>query len=620
MKPILGRLLVACAIITTVALPGVTHAQENELKDHPVPYLALHGDDPIQWLEWGPEVMAEAKRSNRIVLLSIGYFSCHWCHVMQRESFQDPEIAEFANRHFLFVKVDKEMHPVLDDAMMSFAQATIGRGGWPLNVFVTPEGSPIHALLYLPPERFHEVLIRVQTVWETDGERLQELVSRLPWSEQSATAESPDASAIAEVVASGRSQMLERADYFQGGFGSQSKFPSAPQLAFLLAAQEVSPNEETREFLVTTLDAMAGLGLWDHLAGGFFRYTVDPGWEIPHFEKMLYDNASLANLYLDAGRILGRDDYLEVALGTLDFMRRFMWQNGALVSSLSAVDNNDVEGGAYLWQTDALRQLLDDDEFAIADESWNIARPAELEAGNHLRQVRSPAEVAARLDREVAEVEAVLSRIKDKLLGARLAREIPVDNKLVSGWNGLALAAYARAAVLYPDSPHGETSARLREFLTTRALTLSNGGVSLARAIVGDSPRGEGALEDYAYVAMGLYQWALFTGEPADFELAAMVARSGWEMGFDGSGWRRSPGLVRTIPETVPVVEDGPTVSPSASLLKVSRLLAEQLGDEAWLRQMEEVKGLGFAETLTAPYWYAGQLEALMRTIMPHSQ
>ena len=614
--------LFAVAWLMTAWLPaGTAMAAGNTLKDHPVPYLALHGEDPIHWQEWGPGVMEAARRDNRIVLVSIGYFSCHWCHVMQRESFQDPEIAEIANRHFLFVKVDREMHPALDDAMMSFAQSTLGQAGWPLNVFITPDGSPIYALLYLPPDRFRQVLERLQVLWSGSEAELRRLVEDFPWKPKTEPSAPADDLEIQRLLTSARRQVLDHGDHFQGGFGTQSKFPSVPQLEFLLAAEEAGTDDATREFLTTTLDAMMQFGLRDHLAGGFFRYTVDPGWEIPHFEKMLYDNASLATLYLEAGRILGREDYLAVARETLEFMRRHMWRDGALVSSLSAVDDQDVEGGAYLWQPDDLRQVLSDQEFAVADAAWGISGPAELEAGNHLRRQRSLSEAAARLAMEADEVERILARSREKLLDARSRRIVPVDHKLVSGWNGLALTAFARAAERFPGSDYADTADALRRFLAERvAVTSEDGTMSLARAEVGGLPRGRGSLEDYAYVARGLFDWARLTGNPADYRRAAAVARLGWERYFDGEGWRRSPELVRTIPEVVPLVEDGPMPSPSATLLAASRALALALDDPEWSREIRRVSRLGFDDMADSPFWYAGQLTLLMRDLAGRSE
>ncbi len=601
-------LLMLCAAIDQAM------AASNQLRGHPVPYLALHGDDPIHWQEWGPEVMERARREDKVVLLSIGYYSCHWCHVMQRESFQNSDIAEFVNEHFIFVKVDKEMNPLLDDAMMSFAQATIRRGGWPLNVFIAPTGSPIYALIYLPPEQFRLVLERMKTIWETDRDALLALVERLTWDAEAEAIRAPRDGEIETLQLSARQRIMRRADQFQGGFGSQSKFPSVPQLRFLLEAAERYPDEESAEFLTTTLNAMVELGLRDHLAGGFFRYTVDPGWEIPHFEKMLYDNVSLAQLFLDAGRVFERQDYLEVAQETLRFMRDRMWGDSALMSSLSAVDDKDIEGGYYLWQTDELRELLTAQEYAAADAAWGVARPPDLEAGNHIRQLRGMEEAAKKLGQPLAETKALLRTAGEKLLTARDLRGLPVDYKQVSGWNGLALAVFTDAAEIFPDDGFAETAAKLQHFLVEEAL--KNEGsekLSLARAIVDGEPHGVGSLEDYAYVALGLARWAQSTGMADDITRAAAVARAGWSRYFEGNGWRRSPGLVRTIPEVVPVFTDGATLSPSTVLVDISGWLAAQLDDEAWASQVQKARFGGLDRLAEEPYWYVGQLVLLMR-------
>ncbi len=586
---------------------GVAIAQENALRNHPVPYLALHGEDPIHWHEWGPEVMAKARQENRLVLLSIGYFSCHWCHVMQRESFHNPEIAGFANQYFIPVKVDREMNPALDHAMMSFAETILGRAGWPLNVFLTPDGAPVYALLYQPPEQFLQSLQRLHSLWSEKETELRRLVDNFPWQPDPKTLIPVEDADLQALLMRARQQILEQGDTFQGGFGSQSKFPSVPQVGFLLAAQAHLPDDEARHFLITTLDAMMQYGLRDHLSGGFYRYAVDPGWQIPHFEKMLYDNAMLAMLYLEAGQILDREDYLTVGKETLDFMHNYMWLDGALVSSLSAVDEHDVEGGAYLWHPSELRQLLTASEFAVADAVWGVSQPAEFEAGNHLRQFRNMAEAAAFLNLEVAETERLLARCREKLLTVRAARQVPVDQKLVSGWNGLALSAFARAVRYFPHGHYRHIAAELQTFLTERVMREGD-APDLARAEVAGTPRGRGSLEDYAYVSQGLHDWAVLTGNRTDYDRATEVARAGWAKHLSEAGWRRGPELVRTLPDVVPLMEDGPMPSPSAVLLKVSRALSEYQGDGEWSEEVRRVSRWGFGEVRESPYWYASQL------------
>ena len=346
-------------------------ALENQLRQHPSPYLALHGNDPVAWQEWNAASVERARREGKLLYLSIGYFSCHWCHVMQRESYQNAQIARTLNEHVIPVKVDRELEPALDARLIEFAEKTRGMSGWPLNVFVTPDGHPLYATLYHPPEEFHKILLRIEQLWRTDRARLTALArieAVAPQGPGKPEANAAQARALADQVVA---EALKAADSVQGGFGEQSKFPQSPQLAFLLAHYERTSvlsraegqDPRLKEFLLLTLDAMAGNGLQDHLGGGFFRYTVDPSWKTPHFEKMLYDNAQLARLYRNAARVFGRDDYRHIASRTLDFMlRELSAPSGAFIAALSALDDRGVEGGYYLWNTADLEKLLAPEE------------------------------------------------------------------------------------------------------------------------------------------------------------------------------------------------------------------------------------------------------------------
>ena len=362
----LRAMLAALSVLLTAVTP-VAAAEDgaalpdldNQLAQHPSPYLALHGADPVAWQEWGPEVLQRARRENKLILLSSGYFSCHWCHVMQRESYRDAEIAELLNERFIPVKIDRELEPALDKRLMAYAQATLKRGGWPLNVFMSPDGLPVYAVLYQPAEPFMGLLQRLEIVWQEQSARIRELAlaERGPVS-------LPDSQPHVDPERAGTLQRLAveaimaMGDDLQGGFGQSNKFPSAPQLDFLLESLDDSRNPEVIDFLELTLDAMADYGMRDQLGDGFFRYVVDPAWDIPHFEKMLYDNANLARLYLKAGHVLDKPYYTKVARGTLNFMTREMANDkGVLYASFSAVDDRDVEGGYYLWKTQQLKTV-----------------------------------------------------------------------------------------------------------------------------------------------------------------------------------------------------------------------------------------------------------------------
>ncbi len=280
-------------LLIPIAVTACT-AEGNELVGHPSPYLAMHAEDPVQWKSWGFEAVNEAKQKDKLMFISSGYFSCHWCHVMQRESYKNDTIAKLLNDAFVPIKVDRELEPVLDEQLIHFTQQTRGQGGWPLNVFVTPEGYPLLGVLYVPADQFKDLLIKLNLRWQEQRQALKQVAANAAYAinrrlqvEQRQTVSVE----LAELEQRFLSQTMLLADELGGGFGQQNKFPSAPKLVALLKLYAKYRDEQLKEFLLLTLHEMASKGLRDQLGGGFYRYTIDPGWRIPHFEKMLYDNA-----------------------------------------------------------------------------------------------------------------------------------------------------------------------------------------------------------------------------------------------------------------------------------------------------------------------------------------
>ena len=361
--------------------------QKNKLKDHPSPYLAMHGNDPVHWQVWDKAVFQRARQENKLLFVSIGYFACHWCHVMQRESFQNPETAKILNRDFIPIKVDRELQPALDTRLIEFVERTRGYAGWPLNVFITPEGYPLLGIVYLPTKDFSDLLVNMQQAWVEDmpGMKVMAESAAAMWQKSDrSTGPNLDARQIDVYRSAYIKQAMQTADQFQGGFGEDNKFPLVPQLTLLLQLYKEKGDQSLGEFIRLTLDKMASLGMNDHLRGGFYRYVVDPGWQIPHFEKMLYDNAQLVSLYLQAAELFDNNEYKVVASKTLDFMlRELSDQSGGMISSLSAIDNNNVEGGYYLWSDADLKQLLTPEELQLMKLHWGMQHVPTLEGGHH---------------------------------------------------------------------------------------------------------------------------------------------------------------------------------------------------------------------------------------------
>ena len=425
----------------------------NALASETSPYLRQHAENPVDWLPWGEQALARAVDEDKPLLVSIGYSSCHWCHVMERESFEDARTAELMNEAFVCVKVDREERPDVDALYMEAVQGMTGHGGWPLNVFLTPEQLPFYGGTYFPPEPRHgmpawtQVLQAIAESWSArsdeiraGGERLRE---QLSGGAQLAPSHEPiDARELDAAVA----KLRESFDVAAGGFGAAPKFPQASVLEFLLLRGE-------REMSRTTLRAMAGGGIHDQLGGGFSRYSVDRHWTVPHFEKMLYDNALLARAYLHGWQAFGERRLLDVCLDTLGWaLREMRGAEGGFYSALDA-DSQGVEGRYYVWTLEQLREVLGDDADAAIDwfgatEQGNFADPHHPQPGANVLTDHDHDRVAAELDEHTRE------RIRTRLLAAREQRVRPgLDDKRLTAWNALMISALAEAGATLRDEP-----------------------------------------------------------------------------------------------------------------------------------------------------------------------
>jgi len=608
LRPVWLAILAACLVQAANAAPLT-----NRLLNHPSPYLAMHGGDPVAWQEWGPAAIARARREGKLLFVSIGYFSCHWCHVMQRESYKNPVIAAYINKHFIPVKVDRELEAALDARLIEFAERTQGQGGWPLNVFMTPEGHPLFVVLYQPPKVFQEQIQRVLHLWQSEHESLSQLARQ-----EDQPAKGPGAPTLnRQQVESYRRDfiktLLAGADLMQGGLGRTSKFPPSPQLMLVLDLQAQRPDPKLREFLVLTLDAMAQRGLYDRVGGGFFRYTVNPSWKTPHFEKMLYDNAQLARIYHRAARQLNRPDYRQISQDTTRFLiREMLTADGAFLAALSAVDDRNVEGGYYLWNEQELRRLLSNKELRVASQVWGMTGPVPFDAG-YLPWLAQPVkEVAASLRLDVDEAERLLASAASKLHRARQQRKLPRDTKQLAGWNGLMLATLADMARDAPADPDLRRVTRsVRDYIANQLWA----GDHLRRARAGGRELGTASIEDYAYVADGLLAWARLTGASEDYRLALKVTREGWKRFYSRRGWRLSDRTLMAAESGQDVLSDGPMPSPSAVLIRVSLALAAHQRDAALRRQALAALNSGHGQIGQNPVWNASHIAAMLEEL-----
>ncbi|RFU42672.1 thioredoxin domain-containing protein [Actinomadura logoneensis] len=492
----------------------------NRLKDATSPYLLQHAGNPVDWWEWGEDALAEARRRDVPVLLSVGYAACHWCHVMAHESFEDGATAALMNELFVNIKVDREERPDIDAVYMEATQAMTGQGGWPMTVFMTPDGAPFYCGTYFPREHFHAVLRAVHKAWteqrdgvEQQGRHVVEALT--PQESGLAGTLAPDAETLENAVRS----LAESYDAARGGFGGAPKFPPSMVLEFLLRHHARTRDDQALAMAGHTLEAMARGGMYDQLGGGFARYSVDASWVVPHFEKMLYDNALLARVYAHWWRITGSPFARRIALETCDWMvHDLRTAEGGFASALDA-DSEGEEGRYYVWTPAQLEEVLGPDDAAYAVELFEVT--GTFEHGTSVLQLPDDPDDRARFE-----------RIRSALLAARELRVPPArDDKVVASWNGLAVAALAECGALFerPDLVRAaEGAVRLLAEVHLRDGRLartSRDGVAGANA---------GVLDDYGNVAEGLLALHGVTGDPTQLRLAGELLETVLEHFSDG--------------------------------------------------------------------------------------
>ncbi len=596
----------------------------NRLARERSPYLLQHAANPVDWYAWGDEAFERARREDKPIFLSIGYSTCHWCHVMEHESFENAAIAELLNRDFVSIKVDREERPDVDRVYMSFVQATTGSGGWPMTVFLTPELKPFYGGTYFPPASrwgrpgFSDLLGELARVWKTDRPRVEEAATELLQRLRAVTA--TDGSQRAESELASADTLDLAVDQFQrafdrrrGGFGDAPKFPRPSELLFLLrehARRKTAGRSAESPLLMATetLRAMALGGMRDHIGGGFHRYSVDADWRVPHFEKMLYDQSQLVLAYLEAAQATGDEFYAAVAEDTLAYVRRDMTHpQGGFYSaedadSVPPEDANDPgahksEGAFYTWTDEEIGRLLGEDadiarrRFGIEDGGNAPHDPqGEFTGKNLLYTDQSIEEVSIRSGKPADEVIAALGRIRNRLFEARATRPRPhLDDKILTAWNGLMIAAFARAARVLVARPttsiYLESATRAATFI--RQTLWSNDGL-LRRYRDGEAAIPAYA-EDYAYLIWGLLELFQASGEASWLQwalaLQAEQDRKFWDE--REAGWFSTTGDDPTV--LLRMKEDYDGAEPSASSVSAMNTLtlAHLTGEDDLRRKAE---------------------------------
>ena len=462
--------------MTTNAMT-MTHAHTNRLAREKSPYLLQHQYNPVDWYAWGEEAFAKARSEHKPIFLSIGYSTCHWCHVMERESFENEDTAKFLNEHFVSIKVDREERPDVDKIYMTFVQATTGSGGWPLNVFLTPDLKPFFGGTYFPPDArygrgsFLQVLQQVNNAWQTRRGDLassaEEIHSRLEAASANVTVS--NILLTADTLRRAGSLFKESYDPKNGGFGGAPKFPQPSQPQFLLRYAKRFHDPEADRMVLHTCERMAAGGIHDQLGGGFARYSVDAQWLVPHFEKMLYDNAQLAQLYLDAFLIGGDTRHADVVRDILSYVLREMTHPDGGFYSAEDADSEGHEGKFYCWTREELSKLLTRQEFKVAVRYFGITEEGNFVDHSHPSPLPNQ-NVLSVVDPKLSESEsAFLASAKKKMLAARSKRVRPhLDDKVLASWNGLMLGAMARAYAVLRDEAYRAAAEKNAAFLQSK--------------------------------------------------------------------------------------------------------------------------------------------------------
>jgi uncharacterized protein len=546
-----GFLALTWFVTSSDVFTGQTAARPehtNRLAHEKSPYLLQHAHNPVDWYPWGEEAFAKARRENRPIFLSVGYSTCHWCHVMAHESFENEEVAAIMNREFVNIKVDREERPDVDRVYMTFVQATTGSGGWPMSVWLTPDLKPFVGGTYFPPEErygqpaFKKVLERIATAWKEDHDKIVEQGSKIVEALRESQSAAPVEGKIDGSVADAAYRQLDRSyDPKEGGFGNAPKFPRPVTLNFLTRfyARKVGhasglPSTDkasgTRalplhalDMALFTLRKMAAGGMHDHIGGGFHRYSVDRYWHVPHFEKMLYDQAQLALTYLDAFQIAKDKQYESVARDILDYVARDMTsKEGGFFSAEDAdspvvgIDDpshkKTAEGAFYVWTKKEIDDALGDSaeifDFHYGVQTHGNASEEsdphdEFRGKNILVERHTIAETARHFKKSEEEIEKVFTQSREKLFGIRAQRPRPhLDDKIIAAWNGLMISAYARAAQVIDEPRYLEIATRSANFVRTKLYDPSR--KTLYRSYREGRSNIEGFADDYAMVIQGL--------------------------------------------------------------------------------------------------------------------
>ena len=593
------------------------HKHTNHLINETSPYLLQHAHNPVDWYSWGDEAFQKAKSQNRPILLSIGYSACHWCHVMERESFEDEKIAALMNDLFVNIKVDREERPDLDEIYMNAVQMLTGRGGWPMTVFLTPEGKPFYGGTYFPPEDrygvpgFPKILQGVANAYREkpqDVERsVEQILAALQRMSLSTESQQPFSS---DIIGQSAEQLAQAYDTDHGGLGKAPKFPNVGVYELFLRHYHHSKGSRFLEMVTHTLTKMAQGGIYDHLGGGFHRYSVDEKWLVPHFEKMLYDNAQLVRIYAQVYSITGEPLFKQVVDETMNYlMREMLHIEGGFYSTQDA-DSEGEEGKFFVWTEEEISQILGEESSEIFCRIYDVSEEGNFEEKNILHPILTLEQASKFFRRDLKEIESLVSDAKGKLFQEREKRPKPFrDEKILTSWNGLMLSGLAEAIKILPHPSYLEAANRTLDFIFTKMFR----GGHLLHTYKSGTAKILGYLDDYAFLAAGLLDLFEATVNRAHLdralELAEIMLHEFWDEaggGFFYTGRSHE----RLIAQSKPIF-DGSIPSGNAVATQVLLRLYHYTGKEDYLKRAEMILRAYYNAMENQPFGFAHMLAAL---------
>jgi len=556
----------------------------NHLIAETSPYLKQHAHNPVDWYPWGPEALEKARQLDRPIFLSIGYSACHWCHVMEHESFEDEAVAKILNEHFISIKIDREERPDLDQIYMTAVQMMTGQGGWPMSMFLTSDLKPFYGGTYFPPEDrygrpgFKTVLLALIDAWRNRREEINQIAGQRTEQLQGFSQLEADSGELNEgLIRNAVGRLGQAFDSDQGGFGDAPKFPHPMDLRLLLRAWKRFGNDDALNMVRFTLDHMARGGIYDHLGGGFHRYSTDARWLVPHFEKMLYDNALLAVTYIEAFQATAEPFYRQIVEETLDYVDREMTSPDGPFYSTQDADSEGVEGKFFVWSAKEIEDVLGPELAETFCYVYGVSEEGNWEGRNILHRAKTDDQDARLLRIQLPEFRKKLADAKRKLFEIRSRRVWPGrDEKILTAWNGLMIDAFALAAQVFDKPEFAAAASRAADFVLTRMRTPD--GRLLRTTFAGAEAKLNGYLEDYSFMINALLTLYEATFEPrwieAALDLSKVMIDQFWDStkgGFFYTGRDHESLIVRTKDPQDNATPSGNSMAVTA-LLRLAKL------------------------------------------------